>query len=224
MNSLGGSTMNPFTDPALAAGYESWYQTAGRRADRLEKDLLAWLLARFPSAGTLLEVGCGSGHFTRWFSENALQATGLDISRPMLSEALHLNGVPYILGDGLALPFAGGTFDLVALVTTLEFVSEPVGVLEEALRVSRRGLILGILNRQSVMGWSLRRAGGPVWEAARLFTPAEMVQLVHRATRKPVEIMWRTTLWPLWRGALPLPWGGFIGMAVQWPETGDNKR
>lgn len=224
MSSVGDGNKNPFVDPALAAGYEAWYQTAGRRADQLEKELLVWLLARFPSAGTLLEVGCGSGHFTRWFREKTWQATGLDISLPMLSEAIRLNGVPYILGDGLALPFAGNTFDLVTLVTTLEFVSDPILVLEEALRVAGRGLILGILNRQSVLGWTLRRAGGPVWETAHFFTPTEMVQLVHRAAKGPVEITWRTTLWPLWRGALPLPWGGFIGMAVQWSGAGGNRR
>jgi ubiquinone/menaquinone biosynthesis C-methylase UbiE len=216
MNSVGSATMNPFADPALVSGYEAWYQTAGRRADRPEKDLLAWMLARFPSASTLLEVGCGSGHFTRWFSEKTLQATGLDVSLPMLSEAIRLNSVPYVLGDALVLPFDDNTFDLTALITTLEFVSEPILVLEEALRVTSRGLILGILNRRSFLGWTLRRAGGPVWEAARFFTPTEMVQLIHRAAKKPVNITWRTTLWPLWRGALPLPWGGFIGMAMQW--------
>jgi ubiquinone/menaquinone biosynthesis C-methylase UbiE len=215
MNSVGDATMNPFADPALATGYESWYQEAGRRADQLEKDLLARMLARFPSASTLLEVGCGSGHFTRWLSEKTLQTAGLDISFPMLSEAIRLNGVPYVLGDGLALPFADNTFDLTALITTLEFVSEPILVLEEALRVTRRGLVLGILNRRSFLGWKLRRVGGPVWEAAHFFTPAEMDQLIKRAARSPIEITWRTTLWPLWQGALPLPWGGFVGMAVE---------
>jgi hypothetical protein len=37
--------MNPFTKPAFAADYETWYQGAGRRADQLEKELLMWLLA-----------------------------------------------------------------------------------------------------------------------------------------------------------------------------------
>jgi hypothetical protein len=108
---------------------------------------------------------------------------------------------------------------LVTLITTLEFVSEPILVLGEALRVARQGLILGVLNRQSVLGWQRRRGGGPVWQAARFFTPTEMAQLVHRAARRPVEIAWRTTLWPCWRGSLPLPWGGFIGMAVQWSQA-----
>jgi ubiquinone/menaquinone biosynthesis C-methylase UbiE len=208
--------MNPFADPALAADYEAWYQTAGRRADQLEKELLMGSLARFPAAVTLLEVGCGSGHFTRWFSEKTLQATGLDISFPMVSEALRLDSVPYVLGDALALPFADNAFDVVALITTVEFISDPIRALAEALRVAKRGLVLGVLNRQSVLGWQRRREGGPVWEAAHFFTPTEMVQLVHRAAKRPVETAWRTTLWPLWWGALPLPWGGFIGMAVQW--------
>ena len=35
--------------------------------------------------GRTLEVGCGTGHFTRWFGGQGLQATGLDLSLPMLA-------------------------------------------------------------------------------------------------------------------------------------------
>jgi ubiquinone/menaquinone biosynthesis C-methylase UbiE len=115
----------------------------------------------------------------------------------------------------MVLPFSGGAFDLVALITTLEFIPDPVQALTEALRVARYGLILGVLNRQSVLGRQLKREGGPIWEAARFFTPGELVHLVRRAAdERPVKIVWRTTLWPLWPGSLPLPWGGFSGMAV----------
>jgi ubiquinone/menaquinone biosynthesis C-methylase UbiE len=206
---------NPFTDLAIVAGYEAWYQTTGRRADRLEKALLGRLLARFPGPSTILEVGCGTGHFTRWFSEWGLQAVGLDLSRPMLVEATRLGSPLCVRGDGLALPFATQAFDLVALITTLEFTPDPAHVLAEALRVARHGLILGVLNRQSVLGRQLKREGGPMWEAVRFFTPRDLVHLVRRAAdEKPVMIAWRTTLWPLWPGSLPLPWGGFIGTAV----------
>lgn len=75
---------NPFADPARVARYENWYQTTGRRADRLEKALLRRLLVNFKSAHTILEVGCGTGHFTRWFNELGLYAVGLDVSPPML--------------------------------------------------------------------------------------------------------------------------------------------
>jgi ubiquinone/menaquinone biosynthesis C-methylase UbiE len=205
----------PFTDSEIVASYEAWYHTTGRRADRLEKTLLRRLLTGFPGASTILEVGCGTGHFTRWFSELGLQAVGLDLSRLMLVEAVRLGSPPCVRGDGLALPFPTGAFDLVAMITTLEFTPNPAHVLAEALRVARRGLILGVLNRQSVLGRKLRRAGGPMWGAARFFTPAELVHLVRGAAdERQMKVLWRTTLWPLWPKPLPLPWGGFIGVAV----------
>jgi ubiquinone/menaquinone biosynthesis C-methylase UbiE len=207
---------NPFTVREFVAGYEAWYETTGRRADRLEKALLGWLLTRFPHVCTILEVGCGTGHFTRWFGEDGLQAVGLDSSRPMLSEAVRLGSPPYVRGDAQALPFPSQAFDLVALITTLEFLPDPAQALAEATRVARHGIILGVLNRQSSLGWQLKREGGPVWGAAHFFTPAELTQLVQRvAAGKRVEVIWRTTLWPVWPRELPLPWGGFIGLAVQ---------
>ncbi|MGD9047539.1 MAG: class I SAM-dependent methyltransferase [Anaerolineae bacterium] len=212
------SAPNPFAVPALVAHYEAWYQAAGRRADHLEKALLKRLLAGFPQASTILEVGCGTGHFTRWFAEQGLQGTGLDLSRPMLAEATRLGSPPCVQGDALVLPCSTGAFDLVALVTTLEFVPEPVQALTEALRVARQGLVLGVLNRQSLLGQRLRREGGPIWGVAQFFTPVEMSRLVHcAAAGRPVETVWQTTLWPVWSGMLPLPWGGLVGMAVTLP-------
>ena len=206
---------NPFTNPTMVAGYEAWYETSGLRADRLEKALLKRLLAGFSRARTLLEVGCGTGHFTRWFGEQGLQMMGLDFSPPMLAEAVRLGSPPCVQGDALALPFRAGAFDLVALITTLEFVTDPVQALSEATRVARHGLILGVLNQQSLLAWRRKRSGAPLWQEARFFTPAELVRLVQQAAAgKRVKIVWRTTLWPVWPGQLPLPWGGFIGMAV----------
>ena len=66
--------MNLFGDPALVSGYEEWYQTAGRRADHLERALLGRLVPAFPQAQTALEVGCGTGHFTRWMTSQSLAA------------------------------------------------------------------------------------------------------------------------------------------------------
>jgi ubiquinone/menaquinone biosynthesis C-methylase UbiE len=69
--------LNPFKNPAFVEGYETWYEeTTGRRADRQEKALFQRVLADFPAVHTLLEVGCGTGHFTLWFQERGLQAVG----------------------------------------------------------------------------------------------------------------------------------------------------
>jgi ubiquinone/menaquinone biosynthesis C-methylase UbiE len=106
----------------------------------------------------------------------------------------------------MALPFSNATFDLVALITTLEFVADPVQALGEALRVCRLGLLLGTVNRQSLLGWQLTKEEGSIWDAAHFFTPAELTHLVRRATTgRRIEVVWRTTLWPGYLGALPLP-------------------
>lgn len=197
-------------------GYEDWYSTAGRRADRLEKALLKRLLAAFPKAKSALEVGCGTGHFTRWLANLGLEVIGLDLSAAMLREAIRTRDHPYVRGNTVALPFGTDSFDLVAMITTLEFTVDPLLALIEVLRVARNGLILGVLNRQSRLGQRLRDEGGPIWSQARFFSPHELIHQVHRAAGvRELRIIWQTTLWPLWPGALPLPWGGFIGMAVR---------
>lgn len=214
--------VNPFADPTMVSGYEAWYENAGRRADCLEKALLKQLQAGFPQAQTMLEIGCGTGHFTRWFSEQGLQVIGLDLSPAMLAEAIRLGSPPCALGDALALPFPHNAFDLVVMITTLEFVADPIQALSEAMLLARSGLILGVLNRHSWLAWQLKRSGGPLWQAAHFFTPAELAHLVQYAAGREVNVVWRTTLWSLWPHDLPLPWGGFIGMAVklneQWKE------
>jgi SAM-dependent methyltransferase len=99
-------TSNPFADSAFVFGYEAWYETTGRRADRLEKALLKQLLVRFPRVSTILEVGCRTGHFTCWFGEQGVRVVGLDLSRPMLAEAVCLVRPPYVCSGALALPFS----------------------------------------------------------------------------------------------------------------------
>jgi ubiquinone/menaquinone biosynthesis C-methylase UbiE len=209
---------NPFVDPAIVSGYEAWYETIDRRADRLEKALLGRLLADFPQGRLLLEVGCGTGHFTRWCSEQGWRAIGLDLSPAMLAEAIRLDSPACVLGDALSLPFPDNAFDLVVLITTLEFVADPLQILREAMRLARSGLILGVLNRQSWLAWQLAHSGEPLWQVAHFFTPAELAHLARRAAGEKVDLVWHTTLWPIWPRELPLPWGGFIGMAVKVAE------
>jgi SAM-dependent methyltransferase len=208
---------DPFADPALARRYEAWYTGEGRRADALEKDLLGKLLERFPGARSVLEVGCGTGHFTRWLAERGLDAVGVDISEAMLAEARRLGGARYASGDALSLPFPDRSHDLTALITTLEFLPDPPRALSEAVRVARHGVILGVLNRWSVLALRRRLAGKTLWRSARFFGPWELAALArHAAGRRTRTIFWRTTLWPIpGVGDLPLPWGGFIGMAVE---------
>lgn len=209
---------NPFLDRETAARYEAWYESgAGRRADLLEKRLLQKMLGRIGGVGSIVEIGCGTGHFTRWFGELGWQATGFDSSPAMLEEARLRNGGEYLAGDAGALPCPDRSFDVAALITTLEFLPDPAAALAEAARVARRGLVLGVLNRHSLLVRRYRRSGNPLWSAARFFTPGELAALVGRALgARAGDIYWRTTLWPRpFAGDCFLPWGGFIGMGVR---------
>lgn len=209
--------VNPFDDRDLVASYENWYETTGRRADGLEKQLLNQLLTDFPAVGTVLEVGCGTGHFSRWFEARGLDVVGADLSMEMLAQSSRLAGPPCVQGRAERLPFASGSVDLVVIITTLEFVDDPQLALAEACRVAHKGLLVGALNRLSPLGRKLQKRSDPPWTSARLFTAGELEALVERATRvhRP-RIRWRTTLWPGWRKSLALPWGGFIGISATW--------
>jgi ubiquinone/menaquinone biosynthesis C-methylase UbiE len=208
-------------DECVARDYEAWYEQGfGSFAVRQEEALLHHQLQHFTGANSLLEVGCGTGHFTRWFAKQGLHVTGLDASPAMLEQARLRNGTNYLLGDAQALPFANQRFDLVALITTLEFVTDPVQALREALRVARQGLLLGVLNRSSLVE-SLRllrgqRPGGVLAQAHR-FSVKELTRRVRQAAgKRSVIITWHTTIFPgrLSLGAIWLPWGEYLGMSV----------
>jgi predicted TPR repeat methyltransferase len=59
----------------------------GRVAARAEEELLGGLLDELPTCQTALDVGCGTGWFTRWLSSRGLAVTGVDRSSAMLAEA-----------------------------------------------------------------------------------------------------------------------------------------
>jgi ubiquinone/menaquinone biosynthesis C-methylase UbiE len=208
---------NPFTDHEVVASYEGWYETAGRRADELEKQLLDELLVDLPAIETVLEVGCGTGHFSRWFEARGLHVVGVDLSMEMLLESRRLTGPHCVRSRAERLPFASKSIDLVALITTLEFVADVGRSLSEACRVARRGILVGALNRHSLLGRALQKRADTPWTSGSLYTVRELRKLVMRAAGEyRPKFRSRTTLWPGWWSSLPLPWGGFIGINATW--------
>lgn len=207
----------------LAAGYEAWYATPrGRRADRAERVLLARLLAPFTGVQSALEVGCGTGHFTRWLAGRLPRVVGLDRAPAMLAEARrHDPRLRLVLGDAHRLPIRSLAVDLGLFALTLEFVDDPAVALAEAVRVSRRGVLVVALNRWSLGGWSRRwgpDARRPLLGQARDFSPVVLRALtVAAAGPRLRRIQWASTLFPLGRGgrSARLPLGDVIGMAAE---------
>lgn len=163
-----------------AAAYDAWYRSPrGHWIGDTEFMLLRRMLG-MPEAGTLLDVGCGTGYFSKRFAQAGLAVTGLDPDRAWLSFARH-NGAgaqAWVAGGGVALPFASNSFDFVVSVTALCFVAEQRSFLNEMLRVARRRIVVGVLNRHGWLYWQKGRHGGEgAYRGAHWHTAAEIREL-----------------------------------------------
>ena len=200
--------------------YERWYDTGfGRRADRIEKRILADLLSDFAGPGSLLDVGCGTGHFANRWASLGMRAAGVDSSPARLRFAREQwPEFPVVLGDATALPFRSASFDIVALIAVLEFLGSPEAALREAGRVARKGLLLGVLNRVSPVAFWRRTRRAEAYLGARFFSPWKLERLVRRSQGDRGHVIRsKTGLYPVrWMDNLStLPFGAFIGMSVR---------
>lgn len=194
------------------ADYDAWYQTdRGQWISDREFALLQSLL-QATAGESLLDVGCGTGHFSRRFAQQGLQVTGIDPDSAALAFAQSQNSnVTYIQGSALRLPFPDQHFDYVSAITSLCFIDDPHAALQEMWRVCRKTLLLGLLNRHSVLYWQKRGRGA--YEGARWDTAAEVKTWCQQLTPQPVNVKIRS--------AIVLPSGNVIarGMEAFWPTA-----
>lgn len=144
------------------ADYDAWYDSArGRWIGEREYRLLLALLAPRPDT-RLLDVGCGTGWFTRRFAGlPGLDVVGADIDDESLSFARKRDqNTSYVHADALALPFATGSFDYVVSGAALGFIPDWPRALAEIVRVARKRIVVGVLNRRSLLWREKGRHGG----------------------------------------------------------------
>ncbi len=104
-----------------------------------------------------------------------LQVTGLDPDLTMIEfSQTKESQVKYIEGDVLDLPFTDNSFDYCSAITSLCFVTEPEKAISEMLRVSRHGVILGLLNRHSLLHKQKKHSVS--YQGARWDTVSEIKQ------------------------------------------------
>ena len=165
-----------------AGAYDAWYRTPrGAWIGDTEFELMRQLLR--PEAGqSLLDVGCGTGYFTRRFAGlGNLSVVGLDPNRSWLDFAqLHRMGSEqYCIGTAEALPFPDRSFDLSISVTALCFMEDARLALQEILRVTRKRFAVGLLNRRSSLYLQKGRDGGSgAYRGARWHTAREIHALL----------------------------------------------
>ncbi|NUU33967.1 malonyl-ACP O-methyltransferase BioC [Pseudomonas sp. C2B4] len=111
----------------------------------LQRDVGSQLLSRLPEdfvPGRWLDLGCGTGHFSRALGERfpAGQGVALDIAEGMLNHARPLGGAThFVAGDAERLPLRDSTCDLVFSSLAVQWCADFASVLSEAHRVLKPG-------------------------------------------------------------------------------------
>jgi SAM-dependent methyltransferase len=167
----------------MAREYDRWYDTpTGRAHDRVQKADVLSLLRPAQRGDRLLDVGCGTGHWSRFFASLGYAVVGVDVSREMIDAARGrpAPGCAFEPADACALPFEEGSFDVVAALAVAAFVSDLPGMLEEMFRCARPGgsVLIGALNRLAPINRRRLAEGEQPYVSGRLLAPGELRELL----------------------------------------------
>ncbi len=104
-----------------------------------DREVLARLHQRVGGLGPICDLGCGPGQVARYLRERGAECCGLDLSPAMIEAASRLNpGIPFSVGDMLALPIADESWGGIAAFYSLVHIPRPD--LPQAIAEMRRAL------------------------------------------------------------------------------------
>ncbi len=212
--------------------YETWFQQSKNTyAFDLEAGLLLKMLSPEPDR-TVLEIGCGTGRSLEQLLKHdlGLHLTGIDPSPYMLDIAGERLGDKADLHRAFAedLPFEDNTFHYSFFFTSLEYTDKPAKAIEEACRVTKDKVFVGVLNKYAPLNIMHRIKGifvQNILSHARFFSILELRQIAFNILGD-VPVQWKTTLqFPFscnrvcnWIERRPLieksPFGTIIGMGI----------
>ena len=113
--------------------------------------------------GRVLDFGCGAGALVRELRSLGIEASGVEIDRPLIRDHLLPEAAPFLtIYAGGPLPFPDNSFDCVVALEVLEHIEDYTAALREIRRVAPR-LILSVpdiatiplLHQHNVVPWHL---------------------------------------------------------------------
>jgi ubiquinone/menaquinone biosynthesis C-methylase UbiE len=109
------------------------------RAERLAKQVRDFV--ELPGDERALDVGTGAGALAFALAPLVREVVGLDPVSELLelARARAMPNTEFVEGDGTALPFPDGAFDLGGTHRTLHHVAQPERIVDELARVTRPG-------------------------------------------------------------------------------------
>ncbi|MDD9303211.1 MAG: class I SAM-dependent methyltransferase [Desulfobacter sp.] len=181
-----------------AQGYDAGFERPkSRHGLDLEIKLIRDLVN--PKAGQrLVDIGCGTGISLVPFLDQGMSLTGIDYSPYMLDKAAARLGSQVDLHRGPAedLPFDDNAFDTALLFTSLEFTDRPAKAIEEACRVAKDRVVIGVLNRYAPLNMARRFKSfffPGIYGHAQFFSVGELKMMLKTILGR-VPVKWGTTL------------------------------
>ncbi len=170
----------------IASDYDQWYSSVrGAVYDRIEKHIINKFLPVADMKTKLLDLGCGTGHWSEYFSGKGFFVTGIDVSERMINIARQKN-IPnsdFQIADGQNLPFEDNSFDVAAAITVLEFAANPAKIISEMVRcVKKNGgiVIVGVLNILNSYNKKRINRGSGVYSNANMLAPKQVDDLLRQ--------------------------------------------
>lgn len=166
----------------LASLYEDWYGTPeGKAHDIVQQRDVKAVIQPARGAQRLLDVGCGTGHWSRFFNALGYEVQGIDISGEMIRTARDISpGCRFDIGSACYLPFPDASFDITASITALEFIPDQAAAVGEMARCTRPGgiVLIGTLNRVAPINRGRMDEGEEPFASANLLGPDDLMDMI----------------------------------------------
>ena len=152
---------------------QQFFSTSAGQWDRMRLELFGRradvaLLGLLDESWKVADLGCGTGAISQALAPFVDEVIGVDESNAMLSAArkrLHgTDNVDIRHGRLEALPLSDGEVDVALLFLVLHYATDPVRVIQEAVRVLRPGGRLLVLDMMPHDRQDLRQTLGHLWQ------------------------------------------------------------